>query len=79
MADGESSTMVQQVAEHGMWIKGHEALCAERYKNLDDRLKVVFVVIGTSLMLLIGVTAWSLKTNWDNADRQLQAIEQLRK
>lgn len=79
MADGEHIGLAETVAGHSMWIKGHEDLCAERYKNLDDRMKQVFAVIGAALLILVGVTGWSMKTNWDNADRQIHAIEQLKR
>lgn len=74
--DGE--TMGEVVARHSAWIKGHEDLCAQRFQTVNDSLKMLFCVVGAGLAILVGISGWSLKTNWDNNTAQLQALEHLK-
>lgn len=53
------------------WAKGHE--------KLDDlRFKALFSALGVGVGILIAVCGWSLKVNYDNADRTVRAIESVR-
>lgn len=65
MADGESFEGHFDVAT---WARGHE--------KLDDlRFKALFSALGVGVAILIGVCGWSLKVNYDNADRVVRAIQ----
>lgn len=65
------------VARHDAWIKGHEDLCAQRFLSVNEKLKLLFWVVGLGLTILVGISGWSLKTNWDNNTAQLQRLDRL--
>lgn len=57
------------------WVKGHEALCAERYGDLKDT--VTWLVRGV-FGLLLGILAWLAVQLWSAAQARIYALEQAR-
>ena len=55
------------------WVKGHEALCAERYGDLKD---VVTWLVRGVFGLLIAIVAWLAIQLWNGAQARLYALEQ---
>jgi len=54
------------------WMKGHEALCAERYGDLKDT--VTWLVRGVFGML-IGIVAWLAVQLWNGSQLRVEALE----
>ena len=54
------------------WVKGHEALCAERYGDLRDNMRwLIRGVFG----MLIGITAWLGVQLWTGQTARVSALE----
>ena len=57
------------------WVKGHEALCAERYGDLKGN--VTWLVRGVFSML-VAIVAWLGIQLWTSAQARIYALEQAR-
>lgn len=76
MADGAHH---QGPFDMATWAEGHEKLDDARFQSLTRDVSRLIKVVGAGLTLLICVAGWSLKANYDNVDRQIHAIEQLKR
>lgn len=77
MADGEHHH--QGAFDMATWAEGHEKLDNARFDSLSKDVGRLVKIVGIGITVLLGVTGWSLKTNYENADRQIQAIQQLKR
>lgn len=59
-----------------MWAEDHEKLCSTRFESVNDKLRSIFKVLWMGLLVLLGVTGWSLKANYDTAQAQITAFKQ---
>lgn len=82
MSQGIVTAFVDQVARDKATkaaddIEGHEALCAERYKNINDTLgtiKRILAWAGTTIFgLLVGTLGWLVvqQVNRNDNDKEL--------
>lgn len=51
-------------------IESHEAICAERYTNINDKLSTIFKIIawagGTGFLLIMGLLGFLAKTQFES-------------
>lgn len=51
-------------------IEGHEDICAERYRNINEKLGMLFKIIawagGTGFLLIMGLLAFLAKTQFES-------------
>lgn len=59
------------------WADAHETLDETRFKSLGDSITNVWKVLGVAGMVLIGMLGWSLQAQYTNAQKQLDAIQQV--
>lgn len=55
------------------WAMGHEKLCETRFAEVRGGLAGINRVLWIGLTIILGVTGWSLKTNWDTLNAAAQA------
>ena len=61
-------------------IESHEAVCAERYGNINDKLNMLFKIIawagGTAFLVVMGLLTYLAKTQFENITALQQALAQ---
>ncbi len=65
-------SMPERVSALEEWVKGHEALCAQRYGDLKDT--VTWLVRGVFGMLL-AIVAWLAIQLWNGSQARLAGLE----
>ena len=68
-----SEPMGERVSSLEEWVKGHEALCAQRYGDLKDI--VIWLVRGV-FGLLIAIVAWLVVQLWNGNQARIAVLEQ---
>jgi hypothetical protein len=58
------------------WAMGHEDLCGQRFASVEKALAAISRVLWAGLTILLAITGWSLKANYDNAQAQIRAVQQ---
>jgi len=75
MSPAAKEPLGERVSALEEWVKGHEALCAERYGDLKGT--VTWLVRGV-FGLLIAIVAWLAIQLWTGAQARIYALEQTR-
>ena len=65
-------SMPERVTALEAWVKGHEALCAQRYGDLKDT--VTWLVRGVFGML-VAILAWLAIQLWNGSLARLERLE----
>lgn len=56
------------------WARDHETLCTSRFEEVRDNLSRMWRIFGVAGMCLLGLLSWSLKSQYDQGQAQLNAI-----
>lgn len=62
-------------------IAGHEDICAERYKNINEKIGTIFKLLAwggtTALMLILGLLGFLAKTQFDSMKARDDTTQQI--
>ncbi len=64
--------MPERVSSLEEWVKGHEALCAQRYGDLKD---TVTWLVRWVFAMLVAIVAWLAIQLWAGAQARLYTLE----
>lgn len=59
------------------WARDHDDRDIERFATLTQNVSNVWKVLGAAGLILVGMLGWSLQAQYTNAQKQLDAIQQV--
>lgn len=60
------------------WAESHEQLDQTRFSTIHATLRLIIGVLGLALTVLLAITGWSLKTNYDTQATAIAEAQETR-
>ncbi len=57
------------------WAGDHEKLCGQRFGEIKRDVSSIMKILTTAGMILVGVAGWSLKTQYEAQQRQIEQAQ----